>query len=171
MKKNRIYRSLFLILLVTLFALFPITSFAADKTSLPEATLPAVSGDYVSSDNIPPKDEISADPNYSEGFSMTKTSIAGGCNISKLSSSSVNTSGYTSCAPASPSVEILLSLQAYYSGAWHTLQTRDRAVSGTYVSLSQSYSVTPGYYYRAYAMHLTADGTLTTSYTNGIYVG
>ncbi|MFZ5975624.1 MAG: hypothetical protein ACOYU3_09535 [Bacillota bacterium] len=168
MKTNKIFRSLFLVFLVGVFAICPMTSFATDATD--DATLPAISDEAISSNNTPPKDEISADPNYSEGFTTTRTSIAGGCSITRLDSNMVNTAGYTSCAPASPAVSVVVMLQAYYSGAWHTLQSRGRSVSGTYVNLSQAYYVTPGYYYRSYGIHQTADGTTTYSVTNGLWV-
>lgn len=167
MKSKVHFCTLFVVLfLVGVFSLFPSHALATDN-----ATLPAVTDEDVSLDNIPPPDEISANPNYSEGIAFSRTTVGGGCSITKISYSSVNISGYTTCTPASPSVEIMLKLQAYYSGAWHTLATKAKAVSGTYVSLSQSYYVTPGYYYRTYAIHSTADGTTAYSQTNGIWVG
>jgi len=119
--------------------------------------------------NTPPSSQISSIPNYSAGFVILST-IGGSCSISKLSSSSVEISGTTTCSPASPAVTITLKLQAYYNGDWQTLASISKTESGTSVSLSRTYSVTPGYYYRVYATHSVADGSKTYSYSNSILI-
>ena len=145
--------------------ILPTQAFAADKV----IQIPVSESNDIKND-ILPADEISGDPNYSEGFVMTRSSVAGFCSISKLSSSSLSISGYTTCSPSDPAVKITLKLQAYYDGAWHTMDTISKQQNGTRVDLSQAYTVTSGYYYRAYAIHSIADGTTTYSYTNGLLI-
>lgn len=174
MKKKSSFKVLLLFFAFVL-VFCPFQAFAADDAAIVNATLdPALA-----SANVPPSGQISGDPNYSEGFSqdssgfsiMAATSVSGGCSITKLSSSSVRCFGYSECPEYDPAIGIVIRLQAYYDGAWHTLQTKTRTIGGTYVSTSQDYSVTPGYYYRTYAIHSIANGTTDTSCTSSIYVG
>ncbi|MHB1314209.1 MAG: hypothetical protein ACYCX2_01840 [Christensenellales bacterium] len=170
MKRNGLLFKMALVILVTLFCLSPLQSFAATADRIDEA-LVVVTVNPKTKDNTPPKEDISEDPNYGEGFSMEKTTVSGGCGITKNSSSSCTTSGYTSCFPSDPAVRVTLILQAYYDDAWHSLDSVFKSVSGTFVSESQGYSVTPGYYYRTRAIHSVADGTSAYSYSGSVYVG
>lgn len=144
-------------IIAILMTVFPIQSFAADDT---KTVL----------NNTPSSDEISTDPNYSEGFVTTRSTVSGGCSITKVSSSSLFIAGYTICSPSSPAVCVTLKLQAYYSGAWHTLASISKQQSGTRVDLSQGYSVTTGFYYRTYASHTTPGGNAAFSCTNAILI-
>lgn len=122
------------------------------------------------SDNIPLEDEISSDPNYSEGFTMTRSSLYGKCFIQKLSSHSLKVSGYTHCMLSNSCISIKLKLQAYYDGSWHTLKMKSNSKIGTRVDLSQVYNVTSGFYYRVLAIHSNQDGTVNYTQTKGILV-
>jgi hypothetical protein len=166
MKKSKYSKLLLTVLaIVCLLAVFPLQGLAAGTEN---AAAPQTSDN---SSITPPSNEISSDPDYSEGVVLTRSTVSGGCSITRLSSSSVNISGYTICSPSDPAVQIVLNLQAYYDGAWHTLASKSKSQSGTRVDLSQNYNVTSGYYYRVYAMHSIADGSTSYSYTNSIYVG
>lgn len=164
MKKNRVSRIILSVMMIaSSFFSFTVCAFAVDKTTEIADRIAGLT---------PPKSEISEDPYYSEGFSeQSRSTVTGGCTITKLSSSSVRMSGYSSTPTSDPKLKITLRLQAYYNGTWNTLSTKSKTESGTYVSLSQSYDVTPGYYYRTYAVHSLEDGTYTTSQTSGVYVG
>jgi hypothetical protein len=163
-----------LIFCLTLFS-FPLSSLAVDK--IPAGTIP----DSVS-DITPPAQDISSNPDFASGTSnntffynrvllASNGEITGGCSIRKNSSTSVTIAGHSEYTVSDPAVRITLYLQAYYDGAWHTLATTTKSVSGRSVSLSQGYTVTSGYYYRTYAYHSTADGASKTSHTSSIYVG
>lgn len=182
MKKKSSFKVLLLVFaLVLVFC--PFQAFAADDAALVTATVDSAFTSAI----VPPSYQISDDPNYSEGFSqdlpqsfsqgsseftiLDATSVSGGCSITKLSSSSVRCFGYSQCPVYDSNLGIQIKLQAYYDGSWHTLQSKYKAVGGTYVSTSQDYSVTPGYYYRTYAIHTIANGTTDTSVTSSIYVG
>lgn len=166
-------RILSIVLISILLMMFPLSAFAADTT--PEVDIPASA-----IDNVPPSSDISDNPNYSEGItsamhwncteSLATSLVNGGCSITKLSSTKIKMSGYSTCTPSNPGLSVALSLQAYYNGAWHTLKTKVNTVSGTRVDLSQDYIVTSGYYYRVRGYHSLADGTSTTSYTSSILV-
>ena len=156
---------------------FPLSALAADET--PEVVIP----DNVTN-IVPPPSDISDDPNYGESpsvagrismFSLrlasSNNSVDGGCSISKLSSSSVNVSGYSACSSSDPAIKVTLMLQAYYDDSWHTLATKSYSTAGTSVSLSQNYNVTSGYYYRVKSYHSIADGTGKTKYSTSILVG
>jgi hypothetical protein len=169
-------RSITLVLIfgLTLFT-FPLSSLAADK--IPENTIP----DSVS-DITPPAQDISSNPDFASGVTSNTIlynrsllasggEISGGCSITMKSTTSVTIEGHSEYTVSDPALRITLHLQAYYNGAWHTLATTTKAISGTSVSLSQGYTVTSGYYYRTYARHSTADGASKTSYTSSIYVG
>jgi len=159
---------------VILFS-FPVCSFAADKietVQIPDSV----------TDTVPDDSEISDNLDYSAGTSGTLnartlivyaagSSVSGGCSITKLSSSSVQISGYSVTSPSDPLLTITLQLQAYYNGGWHTMAAPSKSVSGTRVDLSKTYNVSSGYYYRVSATHALADGTSSTSRTNSIYVG
>ena len=167
----RIKRKIVSIVFVTVLALtlfiFPATSFAADKA--PEATV-----SISSTDLVPPSSDISDDLNYSEDFStqlLTRTTVSGGCSITRNSSTSVTIAGYSISSSYDPALRVSLSLQAYYNGSWHTLATKVKTVSGTRVNLSQTYTVTSGYYYRVKGYHALADGTSCRTCTSGIWVG
>lgn len=172
-----------LVRFVAVTLLFASTTIAFPLCTLASEVIPSVSIPESATNNItPPASEISEDPQYAEGFSSnlltpggpmlaSSTTVSGGCSITKVSSTSVTISGYSTCSASNPALSVSLSLQAYYSGSWHTLATKVRTVSGTYVSTSQGYTVTSGYYYRTYAMHWLSDGTLTTSRTGSIWVG
>jgi hypothetical protein len=152
--------------------LFPLNAYAADNTQ--EIAIPVST-----SDNIPPQSDISDDLGYSEGFAsamqcteslLTRGLVNGGCSITKLSSTKLRVTGFSTCSSSNPALSVALSLQAYYNGAWHTLKTKVSTISGTRVDLSQNYIVTSGYYYRVRGYHSLADGTSTTSSTSGILV-
>ena len=164
-------------ILVCMFILFsfPICSLAAED--IPTVQIP----DSVT-DTIPDAFEISDNPNDSIGISSTLStrtmsiyaagsSVSGGCRITKLSSSSVQISGYSVTAPSDPGLKVTLQLQVYYDGRWHTSSSSYKSVSGTRVDLTRTYNVTSGYYYRVSATHALADGTSSTSRTNSIFVG
>jgi hypothetical protein len=163
--KIKSFRLIVVLTVLALLLVLPTLAFAAEKES---AIQPLSSSDTCN--NIPPADEISSDTDYSEGFVMTRSTVGGYCSIAKRSSSSVEISGTTTCSPSAPGVKISLKLQAYYAGAWHTLATKIKVESGTSVSLSQTYNVTTGYYYRVYATHSISDGSTTYSNSNGILV-
>jgi len=151
---------------------FPISSLASDKIQTVE--IPQGVTDFV-----PPDSDISSDPNYSEGQTSSlrlmalasSTSVSGGCSISKNSATKVTISGYSVCTSSDPALSVSLTLQAYYSGAWHNMGTKVKSVSGTRVDLSATYNVSSGYYYRVIARHSLASGTSSTSQTSSIWVG
>lgn len=164
MRKNHFIIVLIILTIMTMVIL-PAQAFAADKI----IQIPVSESTNIKN-NTPPVDGVSDDLYYSEGFVITRSSVAGFCSISKLSSTSLSISGYTTCSPSDPAIKITLKLQAYYDGAWHTMDTISKQQSGTRVDLSQTYTVTSGYYYRTYAIHSIADGTTTSSYTNGLLI-
>lgn len=176
MKHKIKYRSLtFFLLFCLAFFAFPLSSLAADK--IPETTIPSSVSDIT-----PPASDISSNPDYASGVSSntlfgrramldSSGDLTGSCSIRKNSSTSVTISGYSNYTVSDPALRITLYLQAYYNGAWHTLATDTKSVTGTSVNLSQGYTVSSGYYYRTYAYHSTADGTSKTSHTPSIYVG
>lgn len=173
--KKRMLSVLLVAVLMLIFFMFPMTAAAADKVE--DATLPSSP-----SNNIQPPSDISENPNYAEGFTsgtqldsaialLSTCTVNGGCSITKNSSTSVTISGYSTCSPSDTSITASLSIQAYYNGAWHTLATKVKSASGSYVSLTQAYNVTSGYYYRVRGRHYLSDGTSKTSSTSSIWVG
>ncbi len=173
-KKHFLRLMVILVYTIILFS-FPICASAAEEITtvqIPDSV----------TDTVPDVSEISDNPDYSEGTTGIQKalpagiraaggSVSGGCSITRLSSSSVQISGYSVTSPADPALEITLQLQAYYNGGWHTLATTVKSVYGTRVDLTKTYNVTSGYYYRVYAIHSLADGTSSTSRTSSIWVG
>lgn len=170
-----------LIRLVAFVLLFALTTLAFPLCTLASDNIPMVVVSESVNDNIPPASEISQFANYATGFSSAQSSaigimaessntVSGGCSFSKLSSTSVATRGYSICTEWVDAISVATTLQAYYSGAWHNMHTAIRSVSGTYVSNTQQYTVTPGYYYRTCATHWATDGSSTSSKTAAIWV-
>ncbi len=175
----KLKKSIKFVAVVLIFAMatlaFPLCTLASDATqnvSVPESV----------TDIVPPASEISEDTDFTQGFSPNRPSfgrmtmmassntISGGCSFTKVSSTTVTTSGYSVCTAWDPGISVGTSLQAYYSGAWHNMHTKVNTTGGTYVSNSQGYTVTSGYYYRTVGTHWLSDGTTTTSRTNGMLV-
>ena len=169
-------------ILIGMFILFsfPVSSLAAEN-------IPTVQIPESVTDTIPDASEICDDPNYSEGTSssvnpmnsansrlmtvMSSNTVSGGCSILKLTSTSVQISGYSTATLSDPGLKVTLQLQAYYNGAWHTLASTQKRTSGTQVELTKTYNVTSGYYYRVLATHSLSDGTSSTSRASSIYIG
>lgn len=177
MKANkRILSIIFVTVLSLVILMFPLSAAATNKVE--DATIPAST-----SNNVPPPSDISENSDFSEGFtngmqldsaktmSSRSGTVNGTCSITKNSSTKITVSGSSICSPSDPSLKVALSLQAYYNGAWHTLKTKVKSTSGTYVSLTQAYYVTSGYYYRVRKYHSMSDGTSNTSYTGAVWVG
>ncbi len=122
------------------------------------------------SDRIPPSKDICASPDESENAALSGTVVTGKSNIIKTSSSSVIVSGFTQCTPSDPAARVVLRLQSYYDGAWHTLATKSKQQSGTRVELSQAYNVTSGFYYRTSGTHSAANGSTVYTTTAGMLV-
>ena len=155
---------------VLLLCTFPIASFAADVVEAVEVP-PDVT------DTVPQQSEISSNPDFSQGFTniggimtMYSSTVSGGCSITKKSSTSVVISGYSVCSQSDPAIGVVLTLQAYYDGAWHNMATKSKTQPGTRVDLSATYNVTSGYYYRVSAFHSLASGVSSTSRSNSILV-
>ena len=155
---------------LALFA-FPIGSLASDKIQTVE--IPQGVTDFV-----PPDSDISSNPNYSEGQTVSmsnmllrsSTSVSGGCSITENSSTQVTITGYSVCTPSDTALTVSLTLQSYYNGAWHNMGTKVKSVSGTRVDLSATYNVSSGYYYRVTASHLTSSAS-SASQSSSILVG
>ena len=170
MKRNRLLLSLVaMFILAAIIVINPIQSLAATDSEIAKV-ITVAPFTPLTKNNTPPKGEISSDPNYSEGFVLTKSILSGGCGISKLSSNSCGISGYTTCSPADPAVRVTLMLQVYYDYSWHNLEATSKAVTGTRVDLSKNYIVTSGYYYRVSATHQISDGSVETSQTSGLLI-
>lgn len=156
---------------LVLFAL-PIGSLASDKIQTVE--IPQGVTDFV-----PPDSDISFDPDYSEGQTVSmsnmllrsSTSVSGGYSITENSSTQVTIAGYSVCTSSDPALTVSLTLQSYYNGAWHNMGTKVKSISGTRVDLSATYNVSSGYYYRVTARHSVSSGTSSASQTSSIYVG
>lgn len=165
MTKRKLQRILAILTVLVLMAT-PLQALATDELIIQEPEMTSSKN----SDNIPPKDEISSDSNYSEGCTMTRSTLYGKCFIKKLSSTSLKASGYTTYNTAGSDVTITIKLQAYYKGAWHTLKTKFNHKVGTRVDISQQYNVTSGFYYRVIATHSAANGNAYYSNTKGILI-
>ena len=170
MKTSKMYflRLLGILISSLIILSFPVSALAAEQIEAVHIPASATA-------TIPDASEISENPNYSEGTTMSafsaNQSVKGGCKITKLSSSKVEISGYSVTSPAASGLEVSLQLQAYYNKEWHTLKTAGKSVTGTRVNLSKTYNVTSGYYYRVIATHSLANGASTTSKTRSIWIG
>lgn len=95
--------------------------------------------------------------------------------ISNPSGKKVSISGQTVCYRTCDKVKVTLHLQRLVGNTWSTLYTLGtKTATNTYfVSNSNSYTVTGGYYYRVYGSHIAFDGDdseATASFTNGIWI-
>ena len=168
--------------LVTIVLLFVSTAFAFPLNSLASGALPSVTiPESATQNNIPPASEISKNPRCAEGFSSnllpskglalaSSDTISGGCGFTKKTATTCTISGYSICTVSNPAISVAITIQAYYNGAWHNMHTQVKSVTGTYVSNSQGYTVTSGFYYRTRALHWLADGTSTTSRTSAVWM-
>lgn len=87
----------------------------------------------------------------------------------------VNIAGSTAAYRKVEQVKVAVHLQRLVSGNWvHYLTMGPRIkYNGNIVSASRNYSVTGGYYYRAYGVHAVIDGSTsesTPSSSNGVWV-
>lgn len=98
---------------------------------------------------------------------------SGGLTI--ISRRTVNVSGSTTCNRTSDQVKVTLHLQRLVGNSWVTVQTLGPKIAYNtyYVSNSQNYSVSGGYYYRVLGTHTAIKGSTTettASYSSGIWV-
>ena len=98
---------------------------------------------------------------------ITPMAISGGG--SSLSNSGRNAlySGYTHSPISEDVISVSLSLMEYRNGTWYTVDSTYKILTNTnYVSTSDSYTVTGGYYYKAKGTHVSiTDGVSTTVYS------
>ncbi len=180
MKTTKLFRILVAVtVLVSIIAVCCNISFA-EGGNAPTRALPAPTA---GSKNIPPASDISTDPYIATASSdggktgqmlaavSDDAFIHGNSSISRLSSSSCRIWGDTGCWPSDPAVRVILKLQCYYDGSWHTMATISNSANGTYVQHSQVYNVTPGYYYRTFGTHTSMNAGSCSTCTNGMYIG
>lgn len=87
----------------------------------------------------------------------------------------VSVSGQTVCYSICDKVKVTVHLQRLVGDSWVNVTTLGpkTAQNTSYVSTSNSYKVTGGYYYRVKGSHVAIDGGNTenvTSFTNGIWI-
>lgn len=87
----------------------------------------------------------------------------------------VNVFGSTDCNRTCDEVKVTLHLQRLTGNTWTTVYTlpTKTAKNASYVSNSQNYTITGGYYYRVKGSHTAKKGTTTettASYTDGLWI-
>ena len=130
--------------------------------------------------DIPPANEIGDDAFYAEastGNSNAMTvmatgvgTLSGKCSIQKKSSTSVTCTGSSSITVSNSSLRIILTVQQYKNGAWNNYATAASTKSGTSVSLTKTFTVAKGYYYRLASTHLAVGVTNKYATTSSILV-
>lgn len=168
MKKGKLL--LAFILVSTLLIFTPIQSMATN-----DATLSDSLSTIRQKVDVPPADEISDNPDYSdssngqlfESYSTRSSEIIGFSSITR-GPSKVGIYGNTTIDETHP-VSVTLILQRYYGGSWQNVSVHIKTTNGTFVSLNKVINVTPGYYYRVYSRH-TKGITTIDKQTSAIFV-
>lgn len=100
---------------------------------------------------------------------------SGRCGMSKESSTSVYITAATNCYSTCNSVNAEVTLQKLSGGRWHYVTSRSKTKSNTdYVKVSDTVSVSSGYYYRVTSTHSATKNGKTESgaaTSNSLYVG
>jgi len=127
----------------------------------------------IAPEDIPPIEDIEqGHPDYSEGYTMAKSALTGYSTIRKVSSTSVSISATTDY-PTKTTLTATAVLQWYKDGAWRDYSGGNAYVSktlnSTTVTASKTFTVTPGYYYRARGIHI-GNGGIRDSDCNGINI-
>lgn len=112
--------------------------------------------------------------NYPAPFGVYLSSGSG--RISIAGTRKVTVVGSTSAYKKCDKVKVTLLLQRLEGNSWVTVKISDTktAKNTNYVSISKTYSVEGGYYYRVSGIHTAIKGSTTessASYTNGVWVG
>lgn len=119
------------------------------------------------------------DDTYAEGYGYPKmrgSILAYGTgSVTIQGVRSVGLAGATAAHKSVDKVKVTMHLQRLEGENWEHVLTMGPKVkyNSNYVSNSNTYSVTGGYYYRAYGAHVVINGETTEavpSYSNGIWV-
>lgn len=95
---------------------------------------------------------------------ITPMMISGGdCSLTN-SGRTASYSGYTSSPISEDLISVTLTLMEYRNGTWYAIDSKTRTLTNaSYVSTSDSYTVTGGYYYKVKGSHYSnTDGQITT---------
>jgi len=130
--------------------------------------------------DLPTEGVISSDPMYGSSEDLNQAAATGGlimqgsCSISNVGNGNVEIYGYTQTYSAVNSIKVTVYLQKWTGSQWVDVTGITNSATNTdYVSAAKTIAVTPGYYYRARAVHNATSGTdsdTISSTTSYIYI-
>lgn len=112
---------------------------------------------------------------FTETFARGTYLASGNGRLTNKGNHVVNVFGSTSCNRTSNEVKVTLHLQRLTGNTWTNVYTLGpkTATNTVYVSNSNNYTITGGYYYRVKGSHSAKKGStteVTASYTDGLWI-